>query len=151
MYEAPKDKHTSPPPDLYREDLDLRENILVIKEMLQNPGSSIDDIFNNIYFLKKLIGDEEITDEVATYIMEEEMLDTILCFLSQEFKAKLTENQFDNLINMILMIVNGLVSKDLDFLVKYKVLEEKYGIINFLHENLQEYENGEILNNTYMV
>lgn len=78
------------------------------------------------------------------------MLDLILGFLNQDLTSTLNEDQVEMLINEILMIVNGLISKDIDFLVNYKILDERYGVINFLHENLQNYKTGPIITNTFM-
>ncbi|CAI2360896.1 unnamed protein product [Moneuplotes crassus] len=150
LCEAPVGKHNYNPPDFYKEDLDLRGNVLIVKETLQNCDFNFDEIFSYLHLLKKLLGDDDLTLESATYIMEENMLDLILGFLSKDFTSTLNEDQACMLINEILMIVNGLVSKELNFLVKYKILDKRYGVINFLHENLQSYDKGPIIINTFM-
>lgn len=142
---------TESSPELYSDEITLSEKISIVVGKLRENSLGFTLTISYIGFLRRLLGDEEITEEVAQLIMENGVLDLLFGFFAPAIIETLDQAQQDELTNEVWRVVNGLTFQDLDFIEKYKIYDGKYGIINFVSQNLQNYENGIVLVNTIMV
>ena len=131
------------------EDLTFNKKIEIVKQVLANEDQDIEVYFLHLSFLRRYLGEEESNKETIEAIIEHGLIDTILSFMNEGRSGFLSPEKLDDLVNEIVLIVNGLVATtNLELLSK--ILDEKHGIIHFLHEILQNWESWTVLINTIM-
>ena len=99
-------------PQLYDESIEDRVKIKIIKDKISQSDESFEFYYSHISFLRRMIGDQDIHEEVVNGILEEKMVDLILSFMSEENMVVLPEGEINSMTSEIVLIVNGLLASE---------------------------------------